>query len=279
MNYLYQGDCVKVLQKIPSKTVRLAYIDPPFNTGKIQKRKRIKVTKVADKSQATRVGFGGKMYKEEEQVSAQYTDTFADYSLFIKPVVQEIHRILTDDGSLFFHVNYREVHYCKVWIDEIFGRNNFINEIIWSYDYGARSKTRWSAKHDNILWFAKNRKNYCFNYNDIDRIPYLAPGLVGPEKAARGKTPTDCWWHTIVPTNGKEKTGYPTQKPLGIMNRIIKVHSNPGDMVLDCFAGSGTTGEAASVFKRNWILVDNNPDAIEVIKNRLKNYGFEYDEM
>ena len=170
-------------------------------------------------------------------------------------------------------MDYREVHYCKVLLDEIFGRDSFINEIVWAYDYGARSKSRWSAKHDNILWYAKDPSNYTFNHDEMDRIPYMAPGLVGPEKAARGKTPTDVWWHTIVPTNGKEKTGYATQKPLGILERIVKVHSNPGDLVLDFFAGSGTTGEAAAMNDRRFILVDNNQDAIKIMADRLTHYA------
>jgi site-specific DNA-methyltransferase (adenine-specific) len=144
-----------------------------------------------------------------------------------------------------------------------------MNDIVWAYDYGGRSKTRWSRKHDNILWYAKNPNDYIFNYEEMDRIPYMAPGLVGKEKAAKGKTPTDVWWHTIVPTNGKERTGYPTQKPLGILERIVKVHSNPGDTIIDFFAGSGTTGEAAAKNEREFVLVDSNPQAIEVMKKRL----------
>ena len=182
----------------------------------------------------------------------------------------EAYRILKSDGSLFFHIDYREVHYCKIMLDEIFGRDSFINEIIWSYDYGARSTKRWSAKHDNILWYAKDPKNYTFNYDKIDRIPYMVPKLVGPEKAARGKTPTDVWWHTIVSTNGREKTGYATQKPRGIIDRIVKVHSKPGDLLMDLFAGSGTLGESAYAFGRNAILVDSNPEAIAVMKLRFK---------
>ena len=184
--------------------------------------------------------------------------------------------MLKSNGSFFLHVDYREVHYCKVLLDEIFGRESFINEIVWAYDYGGRSKSRWPAKHDNILWYAKDPEDYTFNYEDVDRIPYMAPDLVGADKAERGKTPTDVWRHTIVPTNGKEKTGYPTQKPLGIVERIVRVHSNPGDVVLDFFAGSGTTGEAAAKLGRGFILVDNNAEAIRVMEERLAGYGGEF---
>ena len=176
---------------------------------------------------------------------------------------------LTDNGSLFFHIDYRESHYCKILLDEVFGRDSFINEIIWAYDFGGRSKRRWPAKHDTIFWYAKDPQNYIFNYEEIDRIPYMAPGLVGKEKAARGKTPTDVWWHTIVPTNGKEKTGYPSQKPLGILERIVKVHSNPGDLVVDFFAGSGTTGVAAANLGRRYWLCDSNPEAVAIARRRL----------
>ena len=178
-------------------------------------------------------------------------------------------RCLAPAGSLFVHLDAREVHYVKIALDRLLGRDRFINEIIWAYDYGGRPKDRWPAKHDTILWYAMDPERYTFNYDAIDRIPYMAPDLVGPEKAARGKTPTDVWWHTIVPTNGKEKTGYPTQKPLGILRRLIAVHSNPGDTVLDFFAGSGTTGAAAAELGRGSILIDSSPDAIEVMRRRL----------
>jgi site-specific DNA-methyltransferase (adenine-specific) len=177
--------------------------------------------------------------------------------------------VLKPNGSLYFHIDYREVHYCKVLLDQIFGRASFLNEIIWAYDYGARTKKKWPAKHDNILWYAKDPQHYTFNVDEMERIPYMAPGLVGPEKAARGKLPTDTWWHTIVPTNGKEKTGYPTQKPLGILRRIIAASSNPGDLVMDFFAGSGTTGAACLELGRRFILVDNNPQALVTMAERF----------
>ena len=232
----------------------------------MQARTRLKT--VRDEA-GDRTGFQGQRYRSIKLGEQSYADIFSDYLAFLEPRLKEAHRLLTPDGSLFFHIDYREVHYCKVLLDQIFGRESFINEIIWAYDYGARATRRWSPKHDNILWYAKNPKNYTYRYEDIDRIPYMAPGLVGPEKAARGKTPTDTWWHTIVSPNGKEKTGYPTQKPLAILSRIIRVHSNPGDAVLDFFAGSGTTGEAALRLGRRATLVDNNPQALEVMARRL----------
>lgn len=241
---IIEGENLPILQSLESKKYKLIYIDPPFNTGKIQ-----------------------------SSHNGSYEDSFDDFTDWIRPRIEEAKRVLTDDGSFFIHMDYREIHYVKVLCDKIFGRNHFVNEIIWAYDYGGRAKSKWSAKHDNILWYVKDRKKYTYNYDAIDRIPYMAPGLVGPEKAKRGKTPTDVWWNTIVPTNGKERLGYPTQKPMAIIERIVKTHSNPGDFLLDFFAGSGTFGEAAVKNGRNVTLVDKNPDAIAIMKKRLSSYG------
>ena len=263
---IYFGDNMDVLKEIESGSVNLVYVDPPFNTGKIQSRKSIETVRSED---GDRTGFQGHTYKTKVIGEQSFFDIYDDYIRFLRDRIEETARILTSDGSFFLHLDYREIHYAKVMCDEVFGRKSFINEIIWSYDYGGRSKSRWSAKHDNILWYAKDPKNFTYRYDDIDRIPYMAPGLVGAEKAAKGKTPTDSWWHTIVSPNGKEKTGYPTQKPLGIINRIIRVHSNPGDVILDYFAGSGTTGIAALAERRKVILVDNNRQALEVMCKRF----------
>jgi len=273
---LYYGDNLEILQQyVPDESVNLIYIDPPFNTGKLQQRTEIQVKQdtVGD-----RVGFQGRTYRTHKGKTTRYADKFESsdaYLQFLRPRFEEAYRVLHPHGSFFLHIDYREVHYCKVILDEIFGREAFVNEIIWAYDYGGRPKSRWPAKHDNILWYAKTPEHYTFNFDEMDRIPYMAPGLVGKAKAARGKTPTDVWWHTIVATNGNEKTGYPTQKPLGILNRIVKVHSSPGDALLDFFAGSGTLGEAAALHNRSSILIDNNIPAIEIIMERLAFYGIE----
>lgn len=260
------ADNLDILPTIPSGSVPLIFIDPPFNTGRAQRRTRIRT--VADPD-GDRTGFGGKRYRTEQVGEQSFDDSFEDLPAFLEPRLREAHRILTATGSLFLHVDYREVHYCKVLLDQVFGRDSFINELIWAYDYGGRPKNRWPAKHDNILWYARDPREYTFNYDAIDRIPYMAPDLVGPEKAARGKTPTDVWWQTIVPTASKERTGYPTQKPLPILQRIVRVHSNPGDLVLDFFAGSGTTGEAAARNGRDFVLIDENPEAVQVMARRL----------
>ena len=273
---LYFGDNLDILRThLPDESVHLIYIDPPFNTGK---RRRHVQLQVAQDPEGGRVGFQGRRYRAQAGGAAQYEDAFESseaYLRFLRPRFEEARRVLHPDGSFFLHIDCRESHYCKVMLDELFGRASFMNEIIWAYDYGGRSKSRWPAKHDNIFWYAKNPKRYTFNYEELDRIPYMAPGLVSREKAARGKTPTDVWWHTIVATNGREKTGYPTQKPLGVLNRIVKAHSSPGDTLLDFFAGSGTFGEAAALHGRSSILIDNNLPAIKIIMQRMKFYGIE----
>lgn len=268
-NVIIYGNNLPILENLASSSVELIYIDPPFNTGKTQTRHQIATIR---DDEGDRTGFQGRRYRTVKVGTTGYSDHFDDYLGFLRPRLVEAHRILTDKGSLFFHIDYREVHYCKIMLDDIFGRDCFQNEIIWSYDYGARSKQKWPAKHDNILWYTKHPSKFTFNLGASDRIPYMAPDLVGPEKAARGKTPTDVWWHTIVPTNGKEKTGYATQKPLGILERIVRVHSNAGELVLDFFAGSGTTGEAAAKHGRHFMLIDNNPTAIEVMEKRLARF-------
>ena len=267
MGQIVFGDNLPVLQGLPDARFDLIYIDPPFNTGKRQERERIKT--VHDETNGDRTGFAGRRYQTIRLGKSGYEDAFDDYLSFLAPRFEEAHRVLADTGSFFLHIDYREVHYCKVLLDQIFGRDSFMNEIIWAYDYGARSKTRWSAKHDSILWYAKDPSDYTFNFEEMDRIPYMAPGLVGKEKAARGKTPTDVWWHTIVSPNGKEKTGYATQKPLGVIERLVKVHSRPGDLLLDFFAGSGSLGEAAAKHDRNYLLIDNNPEAVQIMIRRL----------
>lgn len=260
------GDNLEIIAELPDASFDLIYIDPPFNTGKKQARTQ---TKTIRDDEGDRTGFKGQRYRTVRVGMKAFADNFDDFLAFIEPRLEEAFRLLKPNGSFFLHLDYREIHYAKILLDGIFGRDSFINEIIWAYDYGARSRGKWSAKHDNILWYAKDPKNYTYRYEDIDRIPYMAPGLVTKEKAERGKTPTDTWWHTIVSPNGKEKTGYPTQKPLGVINRIVRVHSNPGDRLLDFFAGSGTLGESAVRHGRSCMLVDNNEEAMEVMTTRL----------
>jgi site-specific DNA-methyltransferase (adenine-specific) len=264
---IYLGDNLPILKEMFAGSVDLIYIDPPFNTGKAQQRTQLKTVR---SETGDRTGFQGRRYESVAISSRSFADAFDDYLAFLEPRLREAHRLLAHHGSLYFHIDYREVHYCKVLLDAIFGRDCFLNEIIWAYDYGGRPRDRWPPKHDNILLYVKDPGEYVFNTDAIERIPYMAPGLVGPEKAARGKLPTDTWWHTIVPTTGSEKTGYPTQKPLGILKRIVQASSNPGDLVLDFFAGSGTTGAACLELGRRFILIDDSPAALDVMARRFR---------
>jgi site-specific DNA-methyltransferase (adenine-specific) len=263
---IYLGDNLELLARLPDEAITLVYIDPPFNTGREQRRLTLAMTR--DEG-GDRVGFGGNAYRSDVVDEKAYTDSFDDYVAFIEPRLREAHRVLNERGTLYFHIDYREAHYCKVLLDQIFGRECFLNEIIWAYDYGARSKSRWPAKHDTILVYVKDPARYHFDAEAVDREPYMAPGLVTAEKAARGKLPTDVWWHTIVSPTGKEKTGYPTQKPLGVLRRIVQASSAPGDWCLDFFAGSGTLGAAALELDRRCIVCDSNPEAVEVMRGRL----------
>jgi site-specific DNA-methyltransferase (adenine-specific) len=260
------GDNLAVTAQLPEASFRLIYLDPPFNTGRTQSRQTISTKQTEGGS---RVGFKGQTYATVKGTLYSYNDDFADYWDFLEPRLEEAWRLLTPNGTLYLHLDYREVHYAKVALDALFGRDCFLNEIIWAYDYGAKSGSRWPAKHDTILVYVKDPKNYYFDNATVDREPYMAPGLVTAEKVARGKLPTDVWWHTIVGTNGRERTGYATQKPEGILRRIIQASSAPGDWVLDFFAGSGTTASVARQLDRRFVAVDANPDAVEIMRKRL----------
>lgn len=262
-----EGDNLAVARSLPDGAFRLVYLDPPFNTGRVQRRQGLRTTHAP--IGGTRMGFHGRPYDVVKGLVTRYDDEFADYWGFLEPRLEEAWRLLSDDGTLYLHLDVREVHYAKVLLDALFGRECFLNEIVWAYDYGARTARRWPAKHDTILVYAKDPEHYVFNADEVDREPYMAPGLVPPEKAAVGKLPTDVWWHTIVSPTGAEKTGYATQKPLGVLRRIVQASSAPGDWVLDLFAGSGTAGAAARELGRRFLLVDDNPQAVAVMRARL----------
>ena len=264
---LLEGDNLEALALLPDGAFDVVYADPPFNTGRTQRHVATRVTAVAD---GERTGFAGRRYTAEIVSAMAYADPAqAHYLDWLAPRLEEVRRVLADHGTLYFHIDYREAHYCKVLLDRLFGRECFLNEIIWAYDYGGRPKRRWPAKHDTILVYVKDRDRYHFDDDEVDREPYMAPGLVTPEKAARGKRPSSVWWHTIVPTNGAERTGYPTQKPEGIVRRMVLASSRPGGWCLDPFAGSGTLGAVARATGRRFVLVDRNPDAIDTIRRRL----------
>jgi site-specific DNA-methyltransferase (adenine-specific) len=263
---LIHGDNLAVMATLPDECVQLVYLDPPFNTGRTQRRSTIRSTRDPE---GTHLGFAGTSYSRTIEALSSYDDTFADYWAFLAPRLIEAHRVLRDDGTIYVHLDWREAHYAKVALDALFGRECFLNELVWAYDYGAKSRRRWPTKHDTILVYVKNPDTYYFDSEAVDREPYMAPGLVTPEKAARGKLPTDVWWHTIVPTSGSEKTGYPTQKPLGVLRRIVQASSREGDWVLDAFAGSGTTAAAARELGRRTISIDASSDAVAIAARRL----------
>jgi site-specific DNA-methyltransferase (adenine-specific) len=266
-DYVIHGDCAAVLPRLPTGSFQLIYIDPPFNTGRVQQRTTLRT--VRDEEGGDRTGFAGRRYATVATGRQAYLDAYDDYLGFLEPLLHEARRLLTASGTLYLHIDYREAHYVKLLLDAVFGRDAFLNEIIWAYDFGGRAKDRWPAKHDTILVYVRTPGAHFFDQDAVDRIPYLAPNLVTAEKAERGKLPTDVWWHTIVPTNGREKTGYPNQKPAGILRRIVSASSRRGDRVLDFFAGSGTTGAVAAELDRRFVLIDDNPAAIEIMRERL----------
>jgi site-specific DNA-methyltransferase (adenine-specific) len=262
-----QGENLDVLPLLPSGAFDLIYIDPPFNTGRAQVRRTVRT--VADDVAGTRIGFGGRRYRTEEVGAMAYADRFDDLPAFLAPRLEQARRLLADHGTLYVHLDPRESHYVKVLLDEIFGRASFLNELVWAYDYGGKPRRRWPPKHDVILVYVKDPGGYWFDDAEVDREPYMAPNLVTAEQRARGKRPTDVWWHTIVPTAGTERTGYPTQKPEGVVRRIVLASSRPGGWCLDFFAGSGTLGAVARAHGRRFVLVDSSPDATAVARRRL----------
>jgi site-specific DNA-methyltransferase (adenine-specific) len=269
---IHQGDNLEIMRTLPAASFTLVYLDPPFNTGRPQTKAVVtarSLTATPEVPGEVRRGFHGRDYERLRGDLRAYDDRFDDYWGFLEPRLAEAWRLLADDGTLYLHLDYREAHYAKVMMDALFGRERFLNELIWAYDYGAKTRRRWPTKHDTILVYVKDPQRYWFDAESVDREPYMAPGLVTAEKAARGKLPTDVWWHTIVPTTGREKTGYPTQKPEGILRRIVQASSRPGDAVLDPFAGSGTTGAVASPLGRDAVLIDANPEAVAVMRQRI----------
>ncbi len=264
------GDNLPVLETLPDATFDLVYMDPPFNTGRAQTRSQLEVSRT-DEADAPgiRTGFGGRRYASRLLQSLSYDDAFADYLAFLEPRLCRSRELLAPHGALYFHIDYREAHYCKLLLDEVFGRDAFLNELIWAYDYGAKPRRRWPAKHDTILVYVREPGAHHFDADAVEREPYMAPGLVSAEKAARGKRPTDVWFHTIVPTNGREKTGYPTQKPEGVLRRIVAASSRPEGWCLDPFAGSGTLGAVCAKLGRRYVLIDSSPVAVGVMRERL----------
>lgn len=265
---LVHGDNLDALARLPRGAFDLVYLDPPFNTGRAQERATLRTRADPD---GARTGFGGRRYATEEVVRRAFADQFDDYLAFLGPRLERCRDLLAEHGTLYLHLDPRESHYAKVLLDDIFGRDCFLNEIVWAYDFGARTRRRWPAKHDTILVYVKDPARYWFDSAEVDREPYMAPGLQTPERAARGKLPTDVWWHTIVGTSSRERTGYPTQKPEGVLRRIVTASSRPGGWCLDPFCGSGTLGAVAAQLGRRFVLIDAEADAVEIAGRRLGN--------
>jgi site-specific DNA-methyltransferase (adenine-specific) len=264
---LIEGDNGDVLPLLPDAFFDLVYVDPPFNTGRRRERRTLAVEAA---ERGSRTGFAGRRYKTRVLGALSYADDHADYLEFLGPRLEQARRVLAPHGTLYLHLDYREAHYAKVLLDELFGRDAFLNELVWAYDYGGKPRDRWPAKHDTILVYVRTPGGHHFDAEAVDREPYMAPGLVTPDQVARGKRATSVWWHTIVPTNGAEKTGYPTQKPEGIVRRMVQASSRPGGWCLDFFAGSGTLGAVCAQLGRRYVLVDSNPEAIAVARRRLR---------
>ncbi len=263
---ILEGDNLQLMRAQPDGVAQLIYADPPFNTGTTQARRTLRTVPDPD---GDRTGFKGVRYRSEHVATSAYADTFDDYLGFLEPRLAEMHRLLAPTGTLYLHLDYREAHYVKVALDRLFGRECFLNELIWAYDYGAKARRRWPAKHDTILVYVKDPARYYFDCEAVDREPYMAPGLVTPEKVARGKRATSVWWHTIVSPTGAEKTGYPTQKPEGVVRRMVQASTQPGELCLDPFAGSGTLGAVAAKLGRRYLLMDANPESVRVMRARL----------
>jgi site-specific DNA-methyltransferase (adenine-specific) len=268
VNRVVLGDNLPLLRELPDASVQLVYADPPFNTGRPQVRRTL-ATAPAPDGEGDRTGFGGRRYATTVLSESSYADAYEDYLGFLRPRLEELRRVLSPEGTLYLHLDYREAHYVKLALDEVFGRECFLNELIWAYDYGAKPRSRWPQKHDTILVYVRDPRRYHFDSEAVEREPYMAPGLVGPEKAARGKLPTSVWWHTIVSPTGREKTGYPTQKPEGLVRRMVQASTRPGDLCLDPFAGSGTLGAVAAALGRRYLLIDESPEAVAVMERRL----------
>ena len=266
MEGIVHGDNLPLLCGLPEACVQMVYADPPFNTGRTQERRTLSAVAATN---GDRTGFGGRRYATKLLERSSYRDRFDDYLAFLEPRLQELRRVLRPEGTLYLHLDYREAHYAKLLLDELFGRECFLNELIWAYDYGAKPRRRWPQKHDTILVYVRDRERYLFDADAVDREPYMAPGLVTPEQRERGKRPTSVMWHTIVSPTGREKTGYPTQKPEALIRRFVQASSRPGDLCLDPFAGSGTLGAVAAKLGRRYLLIDESADAVAVMRARL----------
>ena len=263
INKVIYGDCLKVLKGLPPASVDLIYIDPPFFTQK--------------KRKTTKFEYSDDAYECKSQ-----------YLVWLADVLCELKNVLKVTGSIYIHLDHHIVYEAKGYMDTIFGENNFLNDIIWHYKGGGVSKRRFARKHDTILWYAYDSSQHYFNPDPI-RVPYT-DGTVARMKNKwkrsntkldyghyklnpLGKHPDDVIIHKTIPEADPESTGYPSQKPMGLISKFIESSSKEGDVVLDCFAGSGTVGAVCKQLKRKYILIDNSSSAMNVMIER----GFHID--
>jgi DNA modification methylase len=252
---LYRGDMLDVASLLEPESFRLIYLDPPFLTGR------------------QRIGS-----KTEYTYDDRWKGKLDAYLPWLETRLKAFAPLLQQGGSMVLHLDWRAAHYAKVMLDEIFGHENFINEIIWHYTGGGRSKTRFSCKHDTLLWYARKQKPYF----DIDavRVPYKETSgyARGGIRAASGRkylpnpkgTPVDDVWDIpIINPMASERVGYPTQKPKILLQRIIAALSAPGELVGDFCCGSGTTLVCAELMGRRWVGSDQSPKALECTTSRL----------
>lgn len=255
-NVVYLSEASRLMSELSEGSIDLIYADPPFGTNNRQRSGDL-----------------------------SYSDSFDDYVQFIKEHAAHLQRVLNDSGTAYVHLDYRWVHYAKVELDLTFGRENFLGEIVWSYNFGGRGKNFFAKKHDTILVYAKQKGHHVFNYDDIDRIPYKAPEMqyVGrsreeaERRIAAGQVPTDVWDIPIIGTNSRERVGYPTQKPTSLIRRIVVASSPVGGVVLDPFCGSGTTAIVAASVGRRFIVCDKSEDAVRVTGERLTHAMVQFD--
>lgn len=234
---IIEGDSLVKMKSLATGSFDFIYVDPPFVT---------------------------------EKDRGDFDDRWGSvllWSDWFEPFVKESYRLLSDTGSIVVHLDYRAIHYARVLMDQTFGYDNMLNEIIWCYASGGVSK-RWLArKHDNLIWYVKDTKDYTFN---VQREPYATPNVEGRKGFHdEGRMLNDWWRMSFLSTTASERVGYDSQKPEALLERLLTVFTNPGDNVLDFMAGSGTTGAAASSLGRKATLIDKNPNAIKKMKERI----------
>lgn len=273
INNIYQGDCLIKLKEVEDKSIDLIYLDPPFFTGKAQ------IQKTRDNS--------------KEYLFDDKWEDLDQYLNFLKERIIECKRTLKDTGSIFLHCDKNASHYLRVLLDEVFGSENFVNEIIWTYKRWSNAKKGLLNAHQNIFFYSKTNKYQFFTQftdysptTNIDQILQARErnehnktvykkdesGKIVTGKEKLGVPLSDVWDIPYLNPKAEERVGYPTQKPVILLERIIKLVTEEGDLVLDPFCGSGTTLIAASINKRQYIGIDALKEAVELSKKRLEEF-------